>query len=83
MEELGEEDRRTVARARRIQRFLSQPMHVAEKFSGIPGVFVPLHETLRGFQAILGGDLDDCPESAFFNAGTVDDVVRRAKEEGQ
>ena len=83
MEELGEEDRRTVARARRIQRFLSQPMHVAEKFSGIPGVFVPLKETLRGFQAILGGDLDDCPESAFFNAGTVDDVVRRAKEEGQ
>ena len=83
MEELGEEDRRTVARARRIQRFLSQPMHVAEKFSGIPGVFVPLHETLRGFQAILGGDLDNCPESAFFNAGTVDDVVRRAKEEGQ
>ena len=81
MEELGDEDKKTVARARRIQRFLSQPMHVAEKFSGIPGVFVPLKETLKGFQAILSGELDNCPESAFFNAGTIDDVIRRAKGE--
>ena len=83
MEELGDEDKKTVARARRIQRFLSQPMHVAEKFSGIPGVFVPLKETLKGFQAILSGELDNCPESAFFNAGTIDDVIRRAKGETQ
>ena len=81
MEELGDEDKKTVARARRIQRFLSQPMHVAEKFSGIPGVFVPLKETLKGFQAILSGELDNCPESAFFNDGTIDDVIRRAKGE--
>ena len=69
-----------VARARRIQRFLSQPFYVAEKFSGAPGVFVPLHETLRGFKEILSGALDEYPEAAFFNAGTIDDVKRKAEE---
>ena len=80
MEELSDEDKKTVARARRIQRFLSQPFYVAEKFSGTPGVFVPLHETLRGFKEILSGAMDDYPEAAFFNAGTIDDVKRKAEE---
>ena len=80
MEELSDEDKKTVARARRIQRFLSQPFYVAEKFSGAPGVFVPLHETLRGFKEILSGAMDDYPEAAFFNAGTIDDVKRKAEE---
>ena len=80
MEELSDEDKKTVARARRIQRFLSQPFYVAEKFSGTPGVFVPLHETLRGFREILSGTMDDYPEAAFFNAGTIDDVKRKAEE---
>ena len=80
MEELSDEDKKTVARARRIQRFLSQPFYVAEKFSGAPGVFVPLHETLRGFKEILSGAMDDYPEAAFFNAGTIDDVKRKAEQ---
>ena len=80
MEELSDEDKKTVARARRIQRFLSQPFYVAEKFSGAPGVFVPLHETLRGFKEILSGAMDEYPEAAFFNAGTIDDVKRKAEE---
>ena len=80
MEELSDEDKKTVARARRIQRFLSQPFYVAEKFSGAPGVFVPLHETLRGFREILSGAMDDYPEAAFFNAGTIDDVKRKAEQ---
>ena len=80
MEELSDEDKKTVARARRIQRFLSQPFYVAEKFSGAPGVFVPLHETLRGFREILSGSMDDYPEAAFFNAGTIDDVIRKAEQ---
>ena len=79
MEELSDEDKKTVARARRIQRFLSQPFYVAEKFSGAPGVFVPLRETLRGFKEILSGTMDDYPEAAFFNAGTIDDVKRKAE----
>ena len=79
MDELAEEDRKTVLRARRIQRFLSQPFSVAEKFTGVPGVFVPLSETISGFKAILSGELDDLPEAAFFNVGTVADV--RAKAE--
>ncbi len=79
MDELSEDDRLTVARARKIQRFLSQPMHVAEKFTGIPGAYVPLAETLRGFQAILNGDMDGCPEAAFYNVGTIDDAVRKAE----
>ena len=80
MDELSDEDKKTVARARRIQRFLSQPFYVAEKFSGAPGVFVPLHETLRGFKEILSGAMDEYPEAAFFNAGTIDDVKRKAEQ---
>ena len=82
MDELGEEDRRTVYRARKIQRFLSQPFTVAEKFTGVRGVYVPLAETVRGFRAILDGELDGVPESAFFNVGTIDDVYRKAADAG-
>jgi len=80
MDELGEEDRMTVYRARKIQRFLSQPFFVAEKFTGVSGVYVPLSETIRGFRAILDGELDDCPEAAFFNVGTAEDVRAKAAE---
>ncbi|MBO4870002.1 MAG: F0F1 ATP synthase subunit beta [Clostridia bacterium] len=80
MDELGAEDKLAVYRGRKIQRFLSQPMHVAEKFTGVKGVFVPLEECIRGFEAIAGGEADSYPESAFFNVGTIDDVARRAKE---
>ena len=79
MDELSEEDKLTVARARKIQRFLSQPTHVAEKFTGIPGVYVPLNETLRGFQSILNGEMDACPEAAFYNVGTIDEAVHKAE----
>ena len=78
MDELSGEDRRIVLRARKLQRFLSQPFSVAEKFTGIPGVYVPLAETIRGCRAIAEGELDDCPESAFFNVGTIEDVRRKA-----
>ena len=80
MDELSEEDKVTVARARKIQRFLSQPFHVAEVFSGIPGVYVPVEETVRGFKEILEGKHDDIPESCFLNAGTIDEVVARVKK---
>ena len=80
MDELSDEDRQTVNRARRIQRFLAQPTHVAEKFTGIPGVYVPLKETLRGFAAIVDGEMDQYPEAAFYNVGTLDDVVAKAKK---
>ncbi len=80
MEELSDEDKQTVARARRIQRFLSQPFHVAEQFNGMPGKYVPLKETIRGFKEILAGKYDDLPESAFYMAGTIDDVVEAAKK---
>jgi len=80
MDELSEEDKVTVARARKIQRFLSQPFHVAEVFSGIPGVYVPVEETVRGFKEILEGKHDYIPESCFLNAGTIDEVVARAKK---
>jgi F-type H+-transporting ATPase subunit beta len=79
LDELSEEDRVTVNRARKIQRFLSQPMHVAEIFTGLPGVDVPIDETIRSFEALLGGDLDDVPEQAFLNVGGVDDVMKKAK----
>lgn len=79
MDELGEEDKKTVNRARRIQRFLSQPMHVAEKFTGIPGAYVPLEDTVTGFERILSGELDDIPEAAFFNVGTIEDVLKKAE----
>ena len=77
MDELGVEDRATVNRARRIQRFLSQPFHVAENFTGMEGKYVPIAETIKGFQAILGGDCDDLPESAFMMAGTIDEVLKK------
>lgn len=80
MDELSEEDKRTVARARRIQRFLAQPIHVAEKFTGIPGIYVPLKETLRGFKAIIDGELDSLPELAFYNVGTLEDVYAKAEK---
>lgn len=80
MEELDEEDKITVFRARKIQKFLSQPFHVAENFTGISGAYVPVSETIRGFKAILDGEMDDYPESAFLMAGTIDDVKEKAKE---
>ena len=70
----------TLQRARKIQRFLSQPMHVAEKFSSVPGVYVPLKETLRGFKAIVDGEMDQYPEAAFYNVGTLEDVIAKAKQ---
>ena len=79
MEELSESDRKIVLRARKIQRFLSQPMFVAEKFTGTAGVYVPLKETVRGFRMIADGEMDDYPEDAFFNVGTVDDVLKKAE----
>lgn len=79
MDELSDEDRGIVTRARKIQRFLSQPTHVAQKFTGIPGVYVPLKETIKGFQAIINGEVDDLPESAFFNVGTIDDAIRKGR----
>ena len=81
MEELSEDDRMVVARARKIQRFLSQPFHVAEVFTGIPGKYVPLKETIRGFKMILDGEMDEYPENAFFNVGTIDEVIEKAKQE--
>ena len=80
MDELSEEDKVVVNRARKIQRFLSQPFHVAEQFTGLPGQYVPLTETIRGFQEILDGKHDDIPENHFLNAGNIDDVVARMKK---
>ena len=80
MDELSDEDRTTVTRARKIQRFLAQPTHVAEKFTGIPGVYVPLKDTLEGFRAIVDGEADQYPEAAFYNVGTLEDVAAKAKQ---
>ena len=79
MDELSEDDKIVVNRARKIQRFLSQPFHVAEQFTGLPGQYVPVSETVRGFQEILDGKHDDIPENLFLNAGTIDEVVQRMK----
>ena len=79
MEELADEDKLTVFRARKIQKFLSQPFHVAENFTGVKGVYVPLKETVRGFKAIIDGEMDEYPENAFFNVGTIEDVIEKAK----
>jgi F-type H+-transporting ATPase subunit beta len=79
MEELSDEDKVIVFRARKIQRFLSQPFHVAENFTGVKGVFVPIEETIRGFKAILSGEMDEYPEAAFFNVGTIEDVKKKAE----
>ena len=80
MDELSEEDKATVYRARKIQRFLSQPTHVAEKFTGMPGVYVPVSETVKGFRAIVEGEMDEYPEAAFFNVGTIEDVIAKAEK---
>ena len=78
MEELSDEDKVTVYRARKIQKFLSQPFHVAENFTGMQGKYVPLKETIRGFKAILDGEMDDYPEAAFLMVGTLEDVKEKA-----
>ncbi len=80
MEELSDEDKNLVFRARKIQRFLSQPFHVAEQFTGVKGVYVPLEDTIKGFQAIISGEMDEYPENAFFNVGTIEDVKKKADE---
>ncbi len=80
MEELSDEDKQIVYRARKIEKFLSQPFHVAEAFTGIPGVYVPVKESVKGFKAIVDGEVDDVPEMAFFNAGTIDDVLKKAEQ---
>lgn len=79
MEELSDEDKNTVYRARKVQKFLSQPFHVAENFTGIQGKYVPLKETIRGFKAIVEGEMDEYPENAFFNVGTIEDVIEKAR----
>ncbi len=80
MEELSDEDRMTVHRARKIQRFLSQPFHVAEQFTGIKGKYVPIADTVKGFKAIVNGEMDKYPEAAFFNVGTIEEVIEKARQ---
>ncbi len=80
VDELSDDDKLVVARARRAQRFFSQPFHVAEQFTGLPGVMVPLSETIRGFKMILNGEVDDLPEQAFMNVGTIDDAIAKGKK---
>ena len=79
MDELSEEDRRVVSRARKIQRFLSQPFFVAEVFTGSPGKYVSLKDTIHGFQGILAGDYDDLPEQAFYMVGSIEEAIAKAK----
>jgi F-type H+-transporting ATPase subunit beta len=81
MDELGDDDKLTVSRARKIQRFLSQPFHVAENFTGLTGAYVPLSETIRGFREILDGQHDDLPESAFLMVGTIEEAIAKAAKE--
>jgi F-type H+-transporting ATPase subunit beta len=83
MDELSEEDKQTVARARKIQRFLSQPFHVAEVFTGTPGVFVSLEDTIKGFKGIVAGDYDHLPEAAFYMVGTIEEAVEKAAKMAQ
>src|SRR5919201_1486612 len=80
MDELSEDDKLTVARARKIQRFLSQPFHVAEAFTGKPGVYVNIKDTIKGFQEIVDGKHDDLPESAFYMVGTIEEAVEKARK---
>jgi F-type H+-transporting ATPase subunit beta len=80
LDELSEEDRLTVTRARKIQRYLSQPFFVAEVFTGISGIYVPIEETVESFEALVNGDLDDVPEQAFLNVGNVESVLAKAKQ---
>jgi F-type H+-transporting ATPase subunit beta len=79
MDELSDEDRLVVARARKVQRFLSQPFHVAEVFTGTPGVFVKLEDTIKGFKGILDGLYDDVPEQAFYMVGTIEEALKKAE----
>ena len=79
MDELSDEDKKTVYRARKVQKFLSQPFFVAENFTGVKGKYVPVQETIRGFKAIVDGEMDEYPENAFFNVGTIEDVKEKAK----
>ena len=79
MDELSPEDRKTVSRARRVQRFMSQPFHVAESFTGMPGKFVHIEDTIKGFEAILGGDCDSIPEQDFLMAGSIEDVYAKGR----
>ena len=80
MDELSEEDKQTVNRARRISRFLSQPFHVAEQFTGIPGVLVPIEDTIKGFNMILNGELDQYPEAAFNLKGNIEEVIEAGEK---
>jgi F-type H+-transporting ATPase subunit beta len=79
LDELSEEDRQTVSRARKVQRFLSQPFYVAEVFTGVPGEYVPVAETVESFEALINGELDEVPEQAFLNVGSVEQVLAKAK----
>jgi len=81
IEELSDEERRVAQRARRLQRFLTQPLYTTAQFSNIPGTFVPLAETVRGFRQILSGSCDDLPEQAFYMVGTIDEAFEKAKHE--
>jgi F-type H+-transporting ATPase subunit beta len=80
MDELSEEDKMTVQRARKVQRFLSQPFHVAEQFTGLKGVFVSIEDTIRAFNSIMDGDVDEYPEAAFNLVGTLEDAIEKGKK---
>jgi len=80
MDELSEDDKLSVYRARKVQRFLSQPFHVAEQFTGTPGVLVPIEETIRGFNMIMDGEVDDIPEMGFNLVGTIDEAIEKGKK---
>jgi F-type H+-transporting ATPase subunit beta len=80
MDELSDDDKLTVNRARRVQRFLSQPFTVAEQFTGVKGVMVSIEDTIKGFNMILNGEVDDLPEQAFLNVGTIEDAIEKGKK---
>ena len=80
MDELSEDDKLVVDRARKIQKFLSQPFHVAEVFTGSPGVFVSLQETIKGFKGLVEGDYDNIPEAAFYMVGTIEEAIEKSKK---
>jgi F-type H+/Na+-transporting ATPase subunit beta len=80
MDELSEEDKLTVARARKIERFMSQPYHVAEAFTGTPRIFEALEDTIKGFKGLVNGDYDHLPEAAFYMVGTIEDAVKKAQK---
>jgi F-type H+-transporting ATPase subunit beta len=80
MDELSDEDKLTVNRARKVQRFLSQPFAVAEQFTGVPGVMVSIDDTVRGFKMIMDGEVDDIPEQAFLNVGTIEEAIKKGEK---